>query len=147
MLTKFVREASVLILGSVVFFSFQDFSYSAAENLGGFLPPFRESEAYHRYQGRSPSELSKLLYLMDRFRNTQFQVIYEGTTYDSNQAVDYARRYLASHYHQEKAERWIKDHAYRSGPGGRVIYMKYPDGKKRPARDVLLDELKALEQA
>lgn len=87
--------------------------------------------------------MAKLLYLMDRFVNTPFAVIYDGTVYDANTAVEYARSYIAKNFHKEKAESWIKIHAHRSG-SGRLIYIRYPNGERRPASEVLLEELKLL---
>lgn len=118
----------------------------ASSSLEEFLPPLKESTAYKRYLHRPRTEMSKLLYLFDRFLNTDFKVVYDGTTYDSKTAIYYGRIYVAKNYHGEKAIHWLKIHAYRSQPRGKIIYLKYPNGKKRPLRDVLLEELGALEK-
>lgn len=111
------------------------------------LPPIEESEALRRYLRRPKTELTRLLYLADRFLNTEFQVIYNGRPYDSNTAVKYARSYLFKNHKKEKAESWIKVHAHRAGNAGEIIYVKYPSGAKRPAREFLLEELQSLDAA
>lgn len=111
------------------------------------LPPIEESEAFRRYLRRPKTELARLLYLADRFLNTEFQVIYNGHPYDSNTAVKYARSYIFKNHKKEKAESWIKVHAHRAGNSGEIIYVKYPSGAKRPAREFLLEELQRLDEA
>ena len=111
-----------------------------------FLVPAKDSPAFKHYKQRSKNEISKLLYLLERFHNTEFKVIYDGTTYDANTAIDLSRAYITQNYHGEKALSWIRINANRSTPKGAVIYMTFPNGKKRPLRDVLIEELAALEK-
>ncbi len=135
-------DASVLVLALLAFTIF-----SPARGLAeseDFLPPAAESDALHRYALRPKSELSKIIYLMDRVRNTNLMVIYNGNTYDSQTAVEYARQYIAKHYKKEKAASWVKIHAYRSNLDGPVITIKNPGGKQKVAREILLEELETL---
>lgn len=113
---------------------------SAAMALEAVMPPFQETAAYQQYQKRPKSELSKLLYLMDRFKSSPLIVIYDRVEYESSVALKHAKSYVSKHYHREDAASWIRENAYRSSGGG-VIYVKYPDGKKRVLRDVLIEEL------
>ncbi len=109
------------------------------------LMPYQESPAYQQYQKRPRNDFSKILYLMDRFKGAPLKVIYDQTEYESSVALKYARDYVAKHYHKENAVNWVRENAYRSAGGG-VIYVKYPDGKKRELREALVEELKKIEK-
>lgn len=118
-------------------------SYAAISAQG--LQPYQESPAYKQYQKRPKSELSKLIYLMDRFKGSQYTVLFDGAEYDSLKALKYAKSYIAKHYQKEEAENWLRDHAYRS-PSGKVIYLKTPEGKTEVLRDSLIQELKLVQK-
>lgn len=107
------------------------------------LEPYAESFAYKQYSMRPKNELSKLYYLMDRYRGSDLKVVFNGSEYESRQALGYAKSYLMKNYKKENALNWIKLHAYRS-PSGQVIYLKTLDGKNLVLRDVLIKELEAL---
>ena len=109
------------------------------------LMPYQDSSAYQQYQKRPKNDLSKILYLMDRFKGAPLKVIYDQTEYETGVALQYARDYVAKHYHKENAVNWVRENAYRS-VGGSVIYVKYPDGKKRELREALVEELKQIEK-
>ncbi len=110
------------------------------------LAPVESSEAFKRYQNRKKSELSKLIYLMDRFRGTGYKVIYDGVEYTSDQAAQESRKYIAKNYKQEEALQWVRNNAYRSNPGGNVIQVKTPQGEVQLLRDLLITELENLRQ-
>lgn len=119
----------------------------AAESVAAvfLLEPLQTSAAFKQYQKRPKSELSKLIFLMDRFKGSPAEVIYDGSHYDSELALKTAKAYIAKHYKKKQpAENWIREHAYRSYPGRKVIFFKTPDGTPRPLRDVLLEELAEL---
>ncbi len=107
------------------------------------LSPYQESQAYKTYQRRPKTELSKLVYVMDRYKSSDYKVIFDKVEYDSLTALKYAKNYVAKHYKKQNAEDWIKDHAYRS-PSGQVIYLKEPSGKTKNLRDALIEELQPL---
>lgn len=115
-------------------------------SLAGSLTAIEESQAFHRYSTRKKSELSKLLYLMDRFKGTGYKVIYDGREYDSDQAALESKKFIAKNYKQEPAEDWVRYHAYRSNPGGNVIQVKTPDGELQLLRDLLMSELESLKR-
>ena len=117
-----------------------------AAQTDNLFPASEDSLALKHYLHGPRSELAKLLYLMDRFRTTEFAVVYNGNTYDAPTAVKFARQYLAKNYGQEKAENWIQAHAYRVNGSGPVILVKFTNGKPRPLRDVLLGELESLKR-
>jgi hypothetical protein len=119
-------------------------SLAGAAVIEAVMPPFQETLAYKQYQKRPKSELSKILYLMDRFKKTSLKVIYDRVEYESDVALKHAKSYVAKHYKRENAAVWIREHAYRS-TSGTVIYVKYPDGEKKLLRDILIEELKNIE--
>jgi hypothetical protein len=130
-------------LGFLVFFFLV--SLKSTVLCGALTSSLFESEAYQRYIKRPDSELSKLIYLIDRFVGQDIKVVYDGNEYDAPKAARYAKKYLAQHYDEnEQADRWLKIHAYRSSPGGNIIYLKYADGESRVMIDVLLEELQRL---
>lgn len=110
----------------------------------GAIQPFQESAAYKQYQRRPKNELSKLIYLMDRYKGSSYTVLFDGAEYDSFKALKFAKSYIAKHYQKEDAASWLKEHAYRS-PSGKVIYLKTPEGKTEILRDSLIQELKLIQ--
>lgn len=111
------------------------------------MPSLQQSEAYRQYAHRPRTELSKLVYLMDRFRSSDFVIFSDGMIYDADFALKFAKKYLSKNYNKERAEHWIKVHAYRTPGAGKIIDIQFSDGTRRPLRDVLLEELKVLERA
>ena len=107
------------------------------------LEPHQESYAYKQYSMRPKSELSKLSYLLDRYKGSAYKVIFDGSEYDSAKALRYAKGYLARHYRRENAVEWLRVHAYRS-PAGQVIYLKSPEGETTILRDALIKELEVI---
>lgn len=118
---------------------------AAAAQAEPALKPIKESYAYQQFSRRKATELSKLLYLLDRFKDSEYHVLYDGMEYDAVTALKYARQYVAKHYRQEKASEWLQKNAYRSVQQGNIIYIKEPDATTRILRDVLLEELQTLE--
>ena len=133
-----MKKNILLLLIATILFSPSGFALGETA-----LPAFQDTPAYKQYQNRPKSEFSKILYLMDRFRKTPLMVIYDRVEYDSEVALKHAKAYVTKHYHKEDATEWIRENAYRSTQGA-VIYVKYPDGDKRPLRDLLLEELQNL---
>lgn len=103
------------------------------------------AKAVEQYRRRPESDRSKLIYLMERFRDTDVQVVYDGYNYGARESAVHARQYIARHYKKGRAGDWVREHAYRSNPGGQIIYLKFPDGRIQTLRDVLLEELTMLE--
>jgi len=111
------------------------------------LEPLKMSAAFRQYQKRPKTELSKLIFLMDRFKGCPAEVIYNGSHYDSEFALKQAKSYMAKHYkNKQPAETWIRENAYRSNPGRQVILYQEPKGQPKPLRDVLLEELEELKK-
>ncbi len=108
---------------------------------GAALPSLEKSRAFIQYERRPQSELSKLIYLIDRYKDSELSIFYEGQLYDAATAAKYAKNYLRKNYKKGTAENWVSRHCYRSTGQGSVIYVHYPDGAKRIMKDVMLEEL------
>lgn len=120
----------------------------AGASLTDLWPPVQQSPAFEQYLKRPSTELSKLIFLMDYFKNAEVKVVYDNNEYDSAEALRYAKKYLAKNYKSnENAAKWLKTHANRSQPGGKVIYFKFSDGRSSPILDLLLEKLTTLEQS
>lgn len=89
-----------------------------------------------------PSELGRILSLLDLLNNTNAQILYKGNTYEPKKLRGIIKVYIANHYKNEKAEDWIYARAYKSRRSGSIYYLKYPDGTTRLLGDVLLEELR-----
>jgi hypothetical protein len=108
------------------------------------VPVPENNPAYQNYLKRPKCELSKLMYLADRIKDSRtYKVIYKDREYEAALMAPIVRRYVAKNYKNESAQDWIKAHAYKTRDG-RFIYVKYPGGRLRVLRDVLLEELKQL---
>jgi len=105
-----------------------------------------DSPALQQYLLRPHTELSKIIYLIDRFKELDPQLSYEGATYTAQQAHGYVMDYVATHYRGEDAKAWISEHAYRSLSKREIIYIRLENGKWKQLNKVLLDELKALDE-
>ncbi len=132
----------VFISFFILLFTAASLSYAAPAS-EPILKPYKESQAYKQYERRPKNELSKLIYVMDRYKGSSYKVVFNNVEYESAEALKYAKSYVAKHYHKENAESWIKDHAYKA-PSGDVIYIKDTAGKLTPLRDALVAELKPL---
>lgn len=130
---KTIFAAALILLGTV----------SVCPVSRADVPAKETSPAYQKYQNRPKTELSKLIYLMDYFRGTEYKVVYDKMEYDSTTALQTAKNYIAKHYTNENALTWVKEHSYRSA-GGQIIYLKSPDGKSETLRDALVRQLQVI---
>ena len=123
----------------------------APATLSGYqasVDALKQSSAYKRYAQRPKSELSKLLFLMERFRSMEASIVFDGFEYDANKSSRMGKKYLMKNYKKkETAEKWIQLHTYRSPKKGEVIYIKLRNGTYDTLRNALLQEMKALEKA
>lgn len=110
------------------------------------FPKIRDSKAYQKFATRPLSEFSKILYLIDRYGDAKIQINYDAQNYMPQFATTVARWFLARNYKKQTAMQWIRQWCSRSILGNKIIYIKLPDGKFVIARQVLSDELKALEE-
>jgi len=110
--------------------------------LGREGSPLPIHRPFEQFLVGSHRELSKLLLVVETLRSSNFKVIFDGTQYDISSVLLFARNYLRKNYNGEKAETWVSTYLHRSPHRGEVIYLKFPDGTRRPLRDVLLEELR-----
>lgn len=108
--------------------------------------PIQDSKAFKKYQNRSPSELSKLVFLLDRFNTPETEIQIEGNIYTSEEAFPFGKDYLKKNYSDEKAVDWLREHCYRTKGANEIIYVRLKGGEFRPFRDVMIEELENLNQ-
>ena len=128
-----------------VFLALFQFSVHAAPSENS-LPPILESKAYEQFKRRPVSDLSKLIYLIDRFGPSGAEIYYDGHYFKAPFAAWVAKAFLARNYKKESVQDWIMKWCHTS-IGGELIYARFPDGKFRRSSEVLLEESKALEIA
>ncbi len=110
------------------------------------MPSIEKSEAFQRYSRRPTTELSKLIFLIDRYKNSELKVMYDGHEYTAVESAGYAKTFLSKNYKKGAADYWVKNHCYRTEPAGNIIYVKFSDGSKRPLKDILLEDLGRLQK-
>jgi hypothetical protein len=123
------------------------FSHPVSAEQDWGLPPLKESNAYQQFKVRPISDFSKLIYLVDRFGSLKIQIKYDGNYFSALFAGRIARWFLQRNYKDEPPHDWIMKWCNQSVPAGNLIWAKMPDGKFRLAREVLLEEMDALEKA
>ncbi len=106
----------------------------------------RESKAYKLFRTRPTSEFSKLLYLIDRFSEEDIQIVYDGHYFTTRFVSRLARWFLSRKYHSETSSEWILRWCNTTVPKGNYIWVKFPDGRFRRAREILVEELRRLDQ-
>ena len=109
------------------------------------ISPLEQSRAYQLFQTRQKNELSKLVFLIDRFKDSKIKIVYDGIEYSPPFVAKLARWFLPSHYHDENAEKWIMVWCNKSYSERKLIWVKDSKENVKLAREVLLEELKALE--
>ena len=121
--------------------------WAAGNPLYAGFPALETSEAFKQYQLRPKSDLSKLVYLIDRFAQSKVEIIYEGLHVPAPPAAAVAKWFLARNYKKQTPSQWIYQWCNTTIPNSRLILVKLPDGKTVPGRTVLFNELAALEAA
>lgn len=119
---------------------------TAYEMLYPGFEKIEESQAYHQFVLHETSELSKLIYLIDRFEHANVIIIYDGFQIAAAKAAPLARWFLQKNYRGQTAEEWIVQWCSRTVPRNKLIKVKLPDESVRLSRDILMDELKWLDQ-
>lgn len=135
----------------ILIFLFTCLSFSAVlcaaphKPIGDYLSPLEDSEAYKQYKLRPQSDFSKMLYLIDRFKESNFEVLYEGHYFGSVFAANFSRWFLSKNYKNEPLDEFIMSWCNRTFLKKELIWIKLPDGAFRLGREVLQEELKNLE--
>jgi hypothetical protein len=110
------------------------------------LQPLAESQAYQEYLKKPENSLSKAICLLNYFRTAPLMVQFDGVEYTPEFAYPFGLVYLMTNYRSEDPQQWAKRHCYRSLFTNRIIYFKFEDGTSRPARDVILEKFRELEE-
>src|SRR3989338_5969742 len=97
-----------------------------------------DSPAFEQFLMRPKSELSKILFLIERFGDQSVEIRYDHHYYTAEFSARVARWFLTRNYKKETGHQWIMKWCNRSVPGGNLIWVKLPSGKSRMAREVLL---------
>ena len=108
------------------------------------FPALHESRAYQTLIRRPITDRTKIMYLMDRFSEANIQIIYDGYYFNAVVASGIARWFFARNYRGETSKQWIMRWCNKS-INGEFIRVKLPDGTFKLAREILLDEIKSLE--
>lgn len=118
----------------------------AADSRSEILSRIPQSHALELYRNRPVNELSKLIYLIDRFSEANATILYDGHQYRAALIAPLARLYLMRNYRGESARDWVRKRCYRSWKSGELIWGRVLYGQNfRPAHDILFEELDALD--
>jgi len=129
--------SSVFLLSTV--------SGAAAFDAG--LPPQTESIAYEQFAERPFNDLSVLIYLIDRFKESRLEIIYDGHYFPAPMASLVAKWFLGVQYRGETPREWILKWCTRTVPKGTVIWVRDEKGNFKHSHDILYEELKQLHEA
>lgn len=110
------------------------------------IPDIRGSVAYKNYLMRPTTELSKLLFLLERLSEAKFQVLYAKAYYDVDFVAPLARWFLKYRYTNQTAEKWIALYCSTTVLSRERIWVRLENKKFVLSRDVLMDELRRLEK-
>ncbi|MBI3306494.1 MAG: hypothetical protein HYZ84_01620 [Candidatus Omnitrophica bacterium] len=123
------------------------FAKSEASSKKSYIfSPVEESRAFQQFKTRPDSDLSRLLFLIDRFGDFNIIIRYDNYDYNAQFAARIARWFIARRYKGETVDKWIMQWCNTSIGTGSLIWVKLPDGNFRLAREVLFDEVKNLNQ-
>jgi hypothetical protein len=111
------------------------------------LQPLEQSQAFQDFLKKPANNFSKLVCVLNYMRTAPVKVQYEGIDYAIEGAYSIGLVYLMTNYHNENPEQWIRKNSYRSLFKNQIIYIKLPNGRYVPARDVLLEKFRELEAA
>ena len=89
------------------------------------MGPIEQSRAYQLFKTRTPNELSKLIFLIDRFKDAKIKFVYEGIEYPPSFVARLARWFLSTHYHGEKSTKWIMLWCNKSFSSRQLISVSY----------------------
>ena len=111
------------------------------------LRPVEESQSFQDYLKKPKTDLSKLIFAIDYYRNEPVMVRFDDVDYPVQFAYPIGLVYLLTYYKNEKPEAWIKKNCYRSPTANKIMYFKYPDGSYREVRETALELIRKLEKA
>ncbi len=140
---------AVGLMALAIFFASHFTAFAAAEKISKdpyVFPPVENSRAFQQYKTRPLTDLSRLIYLIDRFGELDISIRYDNYDYNSQFAARIARWFLSRRYHGESVDKWIMQWCNTSIGTGNLIWVKLPDGNFRLAREILFDEIQVLDK-
>jgi hypothetical protein len=140
------RKALLILIASLTLATLPAAFASTYKPIYPEFPEIRESKAYKKFAVRPLSDLSKILYLIDRFGESKIEVVYDNQSYPAPFATAVARWFLARNYKKQTPENWVKEWCSHSIMTNKLVYVRLPNGDFLLARDVLLAEIKAINQ-
>lgn len=123
-------------------------AFAGAETLPKRPYPFlavETSRAFQQFKTRPDNNLSRLIYLIDRFGDFDILIRYDNYDYNAQFAARIARWFLTRRYNGEGVDKWIMQWCNTSIGTGALIWVKLPDGSFRLAREILFEEIRALD--
>ena len=111
------------------------------------LPPIEESQAFAEYSVRPRSDLSQLIYLIDRFKEADVLIVYDGITVNTRFAANLAKWFLQKNYKGQTASEWILEWCMETFPTGKPIWIKDAKGNFVSSKKILFEELEKLQSA
>ena len=87
------------------------------------FPALRETKAYKKFSTRTYSEFSKILYLIDRYSDSQVLINYEDQNYTAPFCTTVARWFLSRNYKKQTAKEWIKQWCTKSIFANKTIFV------------------------
>ncbi len=112
------------------------------------LPSLDQSIAYQGLLQRPITEVSKINYLIERFKDSNAEIDYGGHYYNPKDISRFVQMFIVLHYDEhETARDWILKYANRSIPKGEPIWIRLSNGRFCQSKDVLMGELDDLEKA
>ncbi len=110
------------------------------------LQSIDKSAAYQDFLRHPISERSKMLYLIERFKDANAEIDYGGHYYKPHDIASFVQMFIATHFDQsETAERWINEYGNRSIPAGDPIWI-CSNGRFYRSKDILIQELNGLDK-
>ncbi|MCB9799989.1 MAG: hypothetical protein H6757_04445 [Candidatus Omnitrophica bacterium] len=143
---KILYRISVFLILLLCYAPYRMYAQSHYERLYSGFEVIEESQAYQQFLLHEKSELSKLIYLIDRFEHADVVIIYDGFRIPAQKAAPFARWFLSHNYRNQTAKEWVLQWCSRTVPRNRLIKVSLPDGNVKLARDILMDELKWLDE-
>lgn len=109
------------------------------------FPSIKESDAYQKLRTRPATDHSKLLYLIDRYEDSDIKIRYNGYLFDSGFSAYVARWFLSRQYRGETPKEWVVKYCDKSLIKEEPIWVKLPNGEFAQSKPVLFAEIEALE--
>ena len=141
------RSAVVVLFiffGCFTFFS--RIAQSSPPPFDADLSPIEDTKAYKMFLMRPYSELSKIVFLIDRFKESKVKVVYDDIYFDAAFAARVAKWFLSQHYRKENAREWIMLYCNQSLVDHKLIWVADEKGGFKLSREVLLSALQELEE-